>query len=54
MRRAVVVLLLLIANALFGSHKVRTTSEASRPTKLAHAVSAAPLSPCEPEARAHL
>jgi hypothetical protein len=54
MRRAIVVLLLLIANALFGSHKVRTTSEASRPTEVAQTASAAPLSPCEPEARARL
>ena len=54
MRRAIVVLLLLIANALFGSHKVRTTNEAPRATEVAQAASLAPLSPCEPKARARL
>ena len=54
MRRAIVVLLLLIANALFGSHKVRTTNEPLRATEVAQAASLAPLFSCEPEARVRL
>ena len=54
MRRAIVVLLLLIANALFGSNKVKTAPEAPRAQEVAQASSSQPLVPCQPEAPARL
>ena len=54
MRRAVVVLLLLIANALFGSNKSKTAPEVHPATSLAQASSLQSPFPCEPEASTRL
>ena len=54
MRRAIVVLLLLIANALFGTNKVKTAPEVHPVTELAQASNSQPLPPCEPLTRLRL
>ena len=54
MRRAIVVLLLLVANALFGTNKVKTAPEAHPVREVAQASSPQPIIPWQPLARVRL